>query len=73
MAKLIDDPKVVELVAKEVVKGVKAERARAVKVVNTYLADAVATARETGERVLVKPLGDAKKALMESLKDAPFS
>ena len=69
MAKLTDDPKVVELVEKETAKAVKAETKRATAAVKGVIDERVASLKEAGDKAGAKALAEVGKAIVVAVKD----
>lgn len=70
MSKLLEDPKVADLVEKSEAKATKAEAKRAMNVVKEVMQTAINTAREAKDHNLAKQLVAVKKDLNEGLKEA---
>ncbi len=68
MAKLIDDPKVAELVEKEAVKAAKLAVKNATAIVKEEFASVITSAKEDGNKEAVKVLTATMKAVLVALK-----
>ena len=68
---LKDDPKVQELVAKEIEKAVKGKIRELTLAVRAVTAAAIEAAKETGDRATAKLLTGLNKEIVSALKGSP--